>query len=108
MSAVTDSDNLVKYDPVNKPGISNLLVIASALSGDSVEDIASKYSTAGYGTFKKAVADIVCSELTTLQQKVKEIQSSGIIDKVLEEGAQKASYYARRKLSKVYRKIGLR
>ena len=108
MSAVTDSDNLVKYDPVNKPGISNLLVIASALSGDSVEDIASKYSTAGYGTFKKAVADIVCSELTTLQQKVKEIQSSGIIDKVLEEGAQKASYYARRKLSKVYRKVGLR
>ena len=108
MSAVTDSDNLVKYDPVNKPGISNLLVIASALSGESVEDIASKYSTAGYGTFKKAVADIVCNELTTLQQKVKEIQSSGIIDKVLEEGAQKASYYARRKLSKVYRKIGLR
>ena len=75
---------------------------------ESVEDIAARYNGQGYGTFKKAVADVVCGELETLQNKVKEIQSSGIIDKVLEDGANKASYYARKKLSKVCRKVGLR
>ena len=54
------------------------------------------------------MADVVCAELEKLQIKVKEIQSSGIIDKVLEDGAMKASYVARKKLSKVYRKVGLR
>lgn len=108
MSAVTDSDSSIKFDPINKPGVSNLLTIMSALTGEGVESIASRFDGQGYGTFKKAVADTVCTELEALQQKVKEIQASGIIDKVLEEGAEKASYYARRKLSKVYRKIGLR
>ena len=62
----------------------------------------------GYGDFKKVVADIVCNELSSLQTKVASIQASGIIEKVLEEGAMKASYVARKKLSKVYRKVGLR
>ncbi len=108
MSAVTDSDNSIKYDPVNKPGISNLLTILSVLTNESIDDLVKKYDGLGYGTFKKAVADAVCAELEVLQLRVKEIQASGIIDKVLEEGAEKASYYARRKLAKVYRKIGLR
>lgn len=108
MSAITDSDSSIKFDPINKPGVSNLLTIMSALTGDDVNVIASKYDGEGYGTFKKAVADVVCKELGELQEKVKSIQSSGIIDKVLEEGAMKASHYARKKLSKVYRKIGLR
>ena len=108
MSAVTDSDNTIVYDPTNKPGISNLLTIMSALTNKDVNELASQYNGQGYGTFKKAVADVVCEELEKLQQKVKEIQASGIIDKVLEDGANKASYYARKKLSKVYRKVGLR
>jgi len=108
MSAVTDSDNTIAYDPINKPGISNLLTIMSVLSNRPIESLVEEYNGQGYGTFKKAVADVVCDELTKLQEKVKEIQASGIIDKVLEEGAQKASYFARKKLSKVYRKIGLR
>lgn len=108
MSAVTDSDTTIAYDPVNKPGISNLLTIMSALTNKDVHELASQYNGQGYGTFKKAVADVVCDELKTLQEKVKEIQASGIIDKVLEDGANKASYYARKKLSKVYRKVGLR
>lgn len=108
MSAVTDSDNTVVYDPENKAGISNLLVIMSSLTNKSIDEIAKEYSGLGYGTFKKAVADVVCNELQELQNKVKEIQSSGIIDKILEDGAQKATYYARKKLAKVYRKVGLR
>ena len=108
MSAVTDSDTSIVFDNENKPGISNLLTIMSALTNEDVDSIAKRYDGQGYGTFKKAVADVVVAELEVLQEKVKEIQKSGIIDKVLEEGALKASYVARKKLSKVYRKVGLR
>ena len=107
MSAVTDSDCLVKYDPENKPGVSNLLVIESSLSGVSIEELEKKYASSNYGEFKKSVADVVCAFLEELQAKVKNIQSSGMIDKILEDGAMKASYVARKKLSKVYRKMGI-
>lgn len=108
MSAVTDSDTKVCYDEVNKPGISNLLTIMAALTNRSISDLENEFKDSNYGTFKKAVADVVCNELEALQNKVKEIKNSGIIDKVLEEGAAKASYVARKKLAKVYRKVGLR
>lgn len=108
MSAVTDSDTKVYYDEVNKPGISNLLTIMSALTNRSINDLENEFKDCNYGTFKKAVADVVCNELEALQNKVKEIKNSGIIDKVLEEGAAKASIVARKKLAKVYRKVGLR
>ena len=108
MSAVTDSDTRIVFDPANKPGISNLLTIMSALTNEPVEEIAARFDGQGYGTFKKAVADVVCKELEELQNKVKEIQKSGIIDEVLKNGAERASYHARKKLSKVYRKVGLR
>ena len=108
MSAVTDLDHEIKYDPVNKPGISNLLMIASCLSEKSIDMLESEYKDLGYGDFKKKVADIVCTSLSTLQTKVAQIQASGIIDSVLEEGANKARFVSKKKLAKVYRKVGLR
>ncbi len=108
MSAVTDLGHEIIYDPENKPGVSNLLVIKSSLSGISIEELEKKYVGMGYGDFKRDVADTVCSHLEELQAKVREIQSSGIIDEILAEGAAKASYLASKKLNKVYRKIGLR
>ena len=108
MSAVTDSDTSIVYDVENKPGISNLLTIMSVLTNESIESLVERFNGQGYGTFKKAVADVVCAELSELQRKVKEIQSSGIIEKVLEDGAMKATYVARKKLAKVYRKVGLK
>ena len=63
MSAVTDSDTRIVYDPANKPGISNLLTIMSALTNEPVDEIAARFDGQGYGTFKKAVADVVCKEL---------------------------------------------
>lgn len=108
MSAVTDCENEVIYDPEKKPGISNLLTILSVLTNTSIESLVSEYQHAGYGTFKKAVADVVCEKLGKLQQKVKDIQSGSLIDQILETGAQKATYTARKKLSKVYRKVGLK
>ena len=70
MSAVTDSSNEVYYDEVNKPGISNLLVIYSELSNQSVDEITKIYRHQGYGTFKKAVAECVVNTLKQLQEKV--------------------------------------
>lgn len=107
MSAVTDSENEIVYDMENKPGISNLLTILSALTNQSIDSLVQEYKDCGYGEFKKVVADVVCKELEILQNKVKEIQASGVIDQILEDGAKKASYLARKKLSKVYRKVGL-
>lgn len=107
MSAVTDSENEIRYDIENKPGISNLLTILSIFKNQTIDSLVEEYKNSGYGEFKKVVADTVCEELGILQQKVKEIQESGKIDQILEEGAQKASYLARKKLSKVYRKVGL-
>ena len=107
-SAVTDSDGSIRYDVENKPGISNLLTIMSSLTGKEIKEIEKDFVGKGYGDFKKAVADVVCDFIANIQNKVKEIQSSGIIEKILEDGANKATYYARKKLSKVYRKVGLR
>ncbi|MDE7264319.1 MAG: tryptophan--tRNA ligase [Anaeroplasmataceae bacterium] len=108
MSAVTDCDNQIEFDIEHKPGISNLLTILSALTKKSIDRLVLEYQGVGYGTFKKVVADAVCEEIGQLQKRVKEIQDSNIIDKILEDGANKASYLARKKLSKVYRKIGLK
>lgn len=108
MSAVTDMENNVKFDPIKQPGISNLLTIMSSLTGEDINEIAKKYENGGYGNFKKAVADVVVNELSKLQEKVLQIKNSNIIDSVLYSGAQKASNLAKKKLSKVYRKVGLR
>ena len=107
MSAVTDMDNEVRYDPEQKPGISNLLTIMSIISNRPISELEEEYRHGGYGNFKKAVADVVVNELATLQCKVKEIQEQGIIEQVLKEGQEKAQYVARKKLAKVYRKVGL-
>ena len=106
MGAVTDSDNLVKYDVENKPGISNLMTIFSCLSGKSFEEIENEYATSGYGTFKKAVADCVCETLEKIQIKYHEVIDSGTLDRVLTQGAQKAREIAQKKMRVIEEKIG--
>ena len=108
MSAVTDMDNEVRFDMENKPGISNLLTIMSSLTGRGIKDLEQEYAHGGYGNFKKAVAEVVINELSSLQERVKEIKSSGIITKVLNDGANKASSLAQKKLDLIYHKVGLR
>lgn len=106
MGAVTDSDNLVKYDPVNKPGIANLMTIYSCLSGRSFEDIENEFATGGYGNFKRAVADSVCNTLETIQNKYHEVIDSGLLDEVLKNGANKARELAQKKMKLVEEKVG--
>ena len=106
MRATTDSDMLIKYDEENKPGISNLINIYSSLTGKSIDEVEEEFTGCNYGTFKKAVADIVVKELEIIQNKYNEYMNSDYIDKILEEGINKTRIYAKAKLDAVKRKIG--
>lgn len=107
MSAVTDNLATVNYDKKNQPGVSNLLEILSALTNEPIDSIVTRYKGIGYGQFKSEVADAVCKELETIQGKYREIIDSDILEKILQEGSEKASYIARKKLNKVQRKMGI-
>lgn len=107
MSAVTDSDNAIYYDVKNKPGISNLLTIYSILSGETIDSLVERYQGVGYGQFKKDLAEVVGNELQKIHDKYNEINQGNYIDTILNEGADKARYMARKKLAKVERKIGI-
>lgn len=108
--AVTDSDtdaHCVRHDAA-KPGISNLLNIYSLCSGVNVSDAEKQFEGKGYGVFKEAVADAVVSVLQPIQAEQKRlIADKGYLERVLKEGAERASAIAQRTLSKVYRKVGL-
>lgn len=106
-SAVTDSDNVIKYDPVNKPGISNLLVILSACTNKQVEVLESELKNTNYADFKKIVADAVVSTLEPLQSKYYEYLNSPLLDEILNKGRDKAIYTSNKMIKKVYHKIGL-
>jgi tryptophanyl-tRNA synthetase len=107
MSAVTDMLNQVNYDPINQPGISNLLIILSSLSGIAIADLVKTYQNTGYGVFKKAVADSVEQFLISLQSTYNDIMAKDIVKTVLEEGKQKAKLIANQKLMDVQSRIGL-
>lgn len=106
MSAVTDSVGKIQYDVENQPGIANLLTILSSLTNEDIDSIVQRYEGKGYGDFKKEVGQVVFDFLTELQAKYKEIISSGMIDKILLEGNEKARRAANRKLSKIKKKLG--
>ncbi|HHZ11931.1 MAG TPA: tryptophan--tRNA ligase, partial [Acholeplasmataceae bacterium] len=107
MSAVTDSGSEVRFDKANKPGIANLMTIHSVLSGLSFQEIEAKYAGQGYGTFKKDVAELVVKELEGIQERYNKIISSEELDRLFDEGGQRAQEAARKKLREVYGKLGL-
>ena len=107
MSAVTDSDNSVVYDPVNKPGISNLLTIYASLKKISIEDASVYFKDYNYGSFKREVADVVVDRLLAIQSRYHEIMDSGMIDDILNQGRDRAIEIARVKYEEVLKKMGL-
>lgn len=107
MSAVTDLDCQVKFDKENKPGISNLLTIYCSLKECSIEEAEKEFEGANYGTFKKAVADVVCETLERLQAKYNEVISSPILNEVLTKGAKEAKEIASQTLKRVKNAVGL-
>ncbi len=106
-SAVTDSDGIIKYDPINKPGVSNLLTILSVASNKDIKVLEEEYQGRGYGEFKKDVAEAVVNMLEPIQKRYNELLNSDEIDRVLDEGREKASILAHKMVSKVKRKMGL-
>ncbi len=106
-SAVTDSEGIIKFDPIKKPGISNLLTILSCLSGFSIDELVEKYASSNYGTFKQVVADEVVNCLIPIQEKYYSYLNSPELDKILNDGRDKASYFAQKMMRKVYRKMGI-
>ena len=106
-SAVTDSDGIIAFDRENKPGLSNLLEIYSVITGESIDSIVARYEGCGYGQFKSDLAEVVVAELEPIQNRMKELLNSPIIDEVLVRGAEQANKLAFKKVKKVEHKMGL-
>ena len=107
MFAVTDSIGIIQLDKENQPGLYNLIEIASSLSGRTMEEIVSEFEGQGYGKLKGYTADLVCAELEKIQTRYREIIESHHIEKMLSDGAAKASKIADQTLENVKKKIGL-
>ena len=108
MKALTDSENDFYYDPENKPGLSNLINIYSALSGLSTEEVVEKYKdTENYGVFKRDLCWLLEAELVPIQNKVKEIKESKSYTQILEEGRLTAQQLANEKMNLVYKNLGI-
>ncbi len=107
-SAVTDTGREIKFDEKEKPGISNLLTIYSALSGSKVADIEKEFEGKGYGDFKGAVAEVVTNYLAPIRKQTLELlDDRSHLEKILKAGAQKAEVVADKTLADVYNKVGL-
>jgi len=107
MGATTDSEMSVRFDPENKPGISNLINIYASLTGISISDIEEKFKDSNYGEFKRCVADVVCEFLGNVQDRYKNIIESGKLDEILNDGASKVREISKNKFLDMKKKIGL-
>ncbi len=106
--AVTDSEREIRYDEQNKPGVSNLISIYSAVTGKGFSDIEKEFSGSSYGELKEVVGQSVAQMLKPIQQKYSDLTANkDYLNSILKENSEKASYMARKTLSKVQRKIGL-
>lgn len=106
-SAVTDSEGIVKYDKENKPGVSNLLTIYASCTGESIESIELKYEGKGYGDFKNGVATAVINLLQPIQKQYHELINSDALDKILDQGAEKAACTANQTLANAQKAMGM-
>lgn len=109
MSAVTDSGSEVKFDEAGKPGISNLMLIASALTGATFAQIEEKFRGKQYGEFKGYVAQIVADYFAPIRgKKAALLKNPKKVLSAFTAGAKKANTVANKKIQMVYEKIGLR
>jgi tryptophanyl-tRNA synthetase len=106
-SAVTDSGSEVRFDPEEKPGISNLLTIHAALTGESVSSLEEQYAGRGYGDFKKDLADIVVEVVTPFRDRTLELlDDQAYLTDVLDRGHQQANDVAEATLRDVFARVG--
>ena len=105
--AVTDSESEIRYDEAAKPGVSNLITIYSCFTGKTVEEVEREFSGKGYGDFKAAVGEACADALAPVQAEFnRRLADKAGLEAQMKKGAEEASYYARRTLSKVQKKLG--
>ena len=107
MSATTDSEMSVKYDPENKPGISNLLNIYISLTGKTIEEAEAQFANSNYGEFKKEVANVVIEEVSKIQAKYNELVQTNAIEEILNNGRDYVVPIAKEKYELMKQKMGL-
>ncbi|MEN9962398.1 MAG: hypothetical protein RIS66_811 [Actinomycetota bacterium] len=106
-SAVTDLDGVIRFDRETKPGISNLLGIYSAITGESIDSLVARFDGAGYGALKTELADVVVAHIEPIRNRAEELLSDPAeLDRLLAKGAAKANELAEKTLATVYERIG--
>src|ERR1700736_37231 len=106
-SAVTDSEREVRYDPDNKPGVSNLLSIQSAVTGTDVDKLVEGYAGRGYGDLKADTADAVVEFVTPVKARVDELVGDPTeLEAPLKSGAERAREVSAKTIAKVYERLG--
>ena len=107
-SAMTDAGREVKYDVAEKPGISNLLTIHSALSGRTITELEDEFAGKGYGDFKSAVAEVVVDYLRPIRTKALELleDEKHLLD-ILHQGSEKARAVAQNTIETTYKNLGV-
>jgi len=106
-SAVTDSLGTVKYDPAERPGISNLMTIYHVITDISFDAIEKKYEGMGYKEFKEDLGEIVYQELKPIQEKYYKLVNSTELNDILDNGRDRANQVAYKKVAKLNDRIGL-
>ena len=107
MRATTDSDMTIRFDPENKPGISNLLTIYGALTGTPVAELETKFDGAGYGDLKKSLVTVVTESLAPIQDRFNQIRYSDELLDILRDGSKRAGEIAEPVLERVKDRFGL-
>ena len=106
-SAVTDTDGVIKFDREAKPGVSNLLGIHSAISGQSIDALVNHFDGKGYGDLKTEVAEVVLSVVEPIRSRANELLADPAeLDRILTKGANKAQEVAEVTLATVYERVG--
>lgn len=104
--AVTDSDNEIRMSE-DKPGISNLITIYSAVTGKTADEVEKEFDGKGYGEFKLAVGEAVADTLAPIKQKHDEIiKDKKMLEQLYRQGAEKAEHIARKTYFKAMKKVG--
>jgi tryptophanyl-tRNA synthetase len=106
-TAVTDSGSDVRYDPREKPGISNLIELLTVVTGESIKDVESRYDGSGYGQFKQDVGDAIVTVLEPIQARYEELRSDPAeLQRLLDLGADKARASSASTLALMYERMG--
>ncbi|MCX7569157.1 tryptophan--tRNA ligase [Tumebacillus sp. DT12] len=106
MRAVTDTENEIRFDEENKPGVSNLLTLYSLYADESVESLVNRYQGQGYGTLKKDLVEVMTDKMGAIQKRFRELDDQTELDRILKQGADQAREIAEKTVNRVKDAMG--